>query len=75
MKLSKFLTGLQTLQPYYKGGDGYHLGAEHDQFYAYATAQPLTVEDQAKMRELGWFQPDCGDDAPYSPEDGWSCFV
>lgn len=76
MKLDAFIKGLQTLQPYYNGGDGYHIGAEHDQFYAYQTANPLTEEDVAKMRELGWFQPEQdSDDAPYDPENGWSAFT
>lgn len=75
MKLSEFLEGLKTLQPYYKDGDGYHIGAEHDQFYAYATERPLTPEDVQKMRDLGWFQPEAADDDPYDPEDGWSAFT
>jgi hypothetical protein len=75
MKLSNFLEGLLTLKPYYDGEDGYHIGAEHDQFYAYATDRPLSAEDIAKMRELGWFQPEAGDGDPYEPEDGWSAFT
>jgi hypothetical protein len=75
MKIQAFIEGLNILSGYFDGGDGYHIGAEHDQFYVYATHKPLTDEDVAKMRELGWFQPDLGDDAPYSPEDGWSAFV
>ena len=43
MKLSEFLEGLTILKPHYKGGDGFHLGAEHDVFYAYATDTPLTT--------------------------------
>jgi len=75
MKLSNFIEGLKTLQPYYKDGDGYHIGAEHDQFYTYQTERPLTPEDVQKMRDLGWFQPDREDGAEYSPEDGWSAFT
>ena len=75
MKLSNFIEGLKTLQPYYKGGDGYHIGAEHDQFYAYQTDFPLTADDVQKMRDLGWFQPEQDIDAEYDPEDGWSAFT
>jgi hypothetical protein len=75
MKLSNFIEGLKTLQPCYEGGDGYHIGAEHDQFYAYATDRPLTSEDVQKMRELGWFQPEQDDDDEYDPEEGWSAFT
>jgi hypothetical protein len=75
MKLSNFIKGLKTLQPYYKGGDGYHIGAEHDQFYAYQTERPLTSEDVQKMRDLGWFQPEQEDDAEYDPENGWSAIT
>lgn len=78
MKLSKFIEGLNILRPYYKDQDGYHIGAEHDQFYAYATDQPLTQEDQKRMCELGWFQPDGGmseDGGEYDKENGWSAFT
>lgn len=74
MILSKFIAGLETLRPHYKDGDGYHIGAEHDQFYAYATDTPLSDDEVAKMRELGWFQPDTSEEI-YSPEDGWSAFT
>lgn len=75
MKLGNFIEGLKTLQPYYKDGDGYHIGAEHDQFYAYQTERPLTPEDVQKMRDLGWFQPEQDDGAEYDPEVGWSAFT
>jgi len=75
MKLSNFIEGLKTLQPYYNGGDGYHIGAEHDQFYAYQTDKPLTPEDAQKMRDLGWFQPEQKDKEKYDPENGWSAFT
>ncbi len=80
MKLLAFIEGLQILAPYYEGGDGYHLGAEHDIFYAYATAKPLPETAVTKMYELGWFQPDVEeveDDkpGPYDPEEGWAAYV
>ncbi len=84
MKLSDFIEGLNTLKPYYKK-DGYYIGAEHDQFHAYATERPLSQEDIVKMRRLGWFQPECDADSDdesdheliseYDPEDGWTCFT
>ena len=75
MKLSNFIEGLKTLQPYYKGGDGYHIAAEHDQFYAGKTDSPLTSADVQKMRDLGWFQPEQEDDAEYDPREDWSAFT
>ena len=78
MKLSNFIEGLKTLQPYYDNGDGYHIGAEHDQFYAYKTDKPLTQEDQLRMVKMGWFQPDGGmseDEGEYDPDNGWSAFT
>ena len=75
MKLSAFIEGLKTLQPYYDGGDGYHIGAEHDQFYVFQTDKPLTPEDVQKMYDLGWFQPEVDEDTGYYPEDGWSAFT
>jgi len=74
MKLSDFVDGLNILRPYYIDPDGYHIGAEHDQFYAYATDRALSAEDQERMRTLGWFQPETDDDE-YSIEDGWSAFT
>jgi hypothetical protein len=75
MRLSAFIEGLRTLQPYYVGGDGYHIGAEHDQFYAYPTDRPLSPEDVQKMRDLDWFQPDVEENSPYDPKEGWSAFT
>lgn len=75
MKLRNFIDGLKTLQPYYKNGDGYNIGAEHDQFYAYMTERPLTPEDVQKMRDLGWFQPEQDEGAEYDPKEGWSAFT
>lgn len=76
MRLSNFIEGLKTLQPYYEDGDGYRISAEHDQFYAHQTDKPLTPEDVQKMHDLGWFQPDPpDDDDEYNPENGWSAFA
>ncbi len=75
MKLSNFIEGLKTLQPYFTNGDGYHIGAQHDQFYVRQTDRPLTDEDVQKMRSLDWFQPGQEGDAPYDPEEGWSAFT
>ena len=75
MRLGNFIAGLQTLQPYYDDGDGYHIGAEHDQFYANSTDKPLTPQDVQKMLELGWFQPEQEEGEPYDPAEGWSAFV
>jgi hypothetical protein len=75
MKLGNFIDGLNILRPYYHNADGFHIGAEHDQFYAYATDKPLSQEDASKMKEFGWFQPDMKDDAPYDPAEGWSAFT
>lgn len=78
MKLSNFIEGLKTLQPYYNGGDGYHIGAEHDKFYAYQTDIPMGRDDVTKMVELGWFQPEGGissDGGEYDAENGWSAFT
>ena len=75
MKLSNFIEGLKTLQPYYDGSDHGRIGSEHDQFYAYPTNRPLAQEDVKKMRYLEWFQPETEEDAEYDPEDGWSAFT
>ena len=82
MRLSNFIEGLNILQPYYDNPNGFHVGAEHDQFYAYATEKPLSEAALNKLVELGWFQPDVEvpDDEEYNaklyqPEEGWSAYV
>ncbi len=75
MRLKNFIDGLLILQPYYHGGDGYYIGAGHDEFFAYQTDKPLTPEDVQKMRDLGWMQPDTDEGEEYNPEDGWSAFT
>ena len=82
MRLSNLVEVLNILLPYYDNPDGYHVGAEHDQFYAYATDKPLPETAVERMVELGWFQPDVdvedGEDfkaANYDSEEGWSAYT
>ena len=80
MKLSNFISGLNILRPHFKDGDGYHLGSEHDQFYVYKTDTPLDSGEVGMLHDLGWFQPEVGEDdngdrGPYDPEEGWSAFT
>lgn len=78
MQLSKFIEGLTILRPHYNDQDGYHLGAEHDQIYIYATDTPLSEEELKKLYGLGFFQPDVEDfvgPESYQPQDGWSAYV
>lgn len=56
MKTKEIIEGLITLMPFYDNPDGFHNGAEHDHFFAYATDKPLTEEAIKKMIELGWHQ-------------------
>lgn len=72
MKLSSFIEGLVILRGYYFGHDGYHTGTEHDQFYVYATDTPVSPENVAKLKELGWFQPNSDE---YDPSAEWSAIV
>lgn len=77
MQLNKFIEGLQILQKYYDDTAGYHIGAGHDQFYAYVTDKPLSPEDVQKMCDMNWFQSECEFEGPsdYQPEEGWSAFT
>jgi hypothetical protein len=82
MNTKELLEGLNILRPYYVDPDGYTIGAEHDQIYAYSTDFPLAQADVARMCALGWFQPDAKvpddkDFGPdyYNPEEGWSAYV
>jgi hypothetical protein len=81
MTLDNFLKGLQILRPHYDKPDGYHLGAEHDQIYIYATNTQVSADDVAELLNLGFFQPDVrykGEEptvADYDSTVGWSVFV
>jgi hypothetical protein len=82
MKLGKFIQGLDVLRNFYDNPNGYHLGAEHDQIYVYATDSPLPAESVKFLVELGWFQPgvNIGEDDDfkaehYVPDEGWSVYV
>ena len=82
MTVKELLDGLNVLRPYYVDPDGYTIGAEHDQIYAYSTDRPLTKEDVKRMCDLGWFQEDVevDDDKDfgpdnYNPEESWSAYV
>ena len=79
MILDKFIEGLQIFQKYFNE-NGYHIGAEHDQFYVYATDKPINIADLNRLYEMGWFQDDVerdeeGNPVCYDPHEGWSCFV
>lgn len=80
MNLSHFVSGLQILGPYYDDPHGYHLGAEHDTIYIYATDVPLRPEDVTALNALGFFQPDVMPEndmgkREYDPEEGWAAYV
>jgi hypothetical protein len=79
MKLDDFVNGINILRQYYDKPDGYHIGAEHDEFYMYATDKPVSAEDVKKLLTLGWFQTDGGAhlETPqdYNVESGWMAFT
>ena len=78
MKLSKLAQAIQIMSTYYDDPEGYHVAAEHDVIYLYATDRPLTAEDVTRMLALGWFQESgATDDDPeaYDAEEGWQSFT
>lgn len=82
MRTREIIEGLQTLMPFYDNQDGFHNGAEHDVFYAYATDKPLTDDALSKMIELGWHQEHDGRDyeedftqTDYRPDESWVCYT
>lgn len=80
MKLNDFIAGLEILKPHYNGGDGYHIGAEHDIFYCYQTDTPLSPEEVKRMEELGWLQEEVSVDGEwkaehYDPEESWAAYT
>jgi hypothetical protein len=78
MKFTELTQAISILSPYYDDPDGYHVGAEHDQIYLYATDRALAPEDVIRMLALGWFQESgATDDEPeaYDAEEGWQSFT
>jgi len=65
MRLDNFISGLQIIRKYET--DSYCIRAEHDQFWASSCDLQMSVEDTAKLEELGWFKD--------HDADGWSAFI
>ncbi len=77
MTLSDFVEGLNILLPHYTDPDKYHIGAEHDMFYAYTTDTPLSDEEYKKMTDLEWFQENGipEDGGVYLPDKYWMACI
>jgi hypothetical protein len=79
VNLKNFADGLAIIRAFYDDQDGYHIGAEHDQIYLYATDVPMDAAAIAKLQEIGWFQDEAENDADgkpiYDPSSSWSVFV
>lgn len=75
MTISNFVEGITILRGFYKDRDGYHIGAEHDMVYLYATDRPLTAVAFQAMKDLGWWQQESGEDENYNPDASWGAFV
>ena len=56
MNTADFIRGLDILMDYYDKRDSYHLGAEHDVIYAYATDRPLSPGDLQRVIDFGFHQ-------------------
>jgi hypothetical protein len=72
--LKSFIAGLGILMPHYKPGETF--GAEHDMVYLYPTSTPLSADEVAELKKLGFQQTDdYPEDTPYDPENGWAFWV
>ena len=78
MKIDDIMEGLSIVRKYYNE-NCFHVGAEHDEIFAYPTDRSLSPEDVARMFDLGWIQVDVETDddgnAAYDPECGWVAYV
>ena len=63
MGLKKLIEGLQILAKYTE--KDYCYGAEHDEFYVWASPEIVSDEDKAQLKELGFHPRD---------EDGFMIF-
>lgn len=81
MNMKNFQEGLAILAAYQEKPDGYWGGAEHDQFYAYATKRHIAPEDCEKLVALGWFQEEAEHEGSeefeakhYDPAESWTAY-
>jgi hypothetical protein len=74
MKLSDLNRAIEILKPHYNDPDGYHIGAEHDQIYLYATNTPLNEDERKEMEALGWRQENV-EEGEYDPSESWMHFT
>jgi len=82
VRAKDIIAGLELLYPYYDDPEGFHNGAEHDEFYAYPTSRPLSDEDLGKMIALEWHQEyyelDYSKDfakEDYRSDESWVCYT
>lgn len=64
MKLADIIEGMQIVAKH-AGDDQYCVQAEHDQLYCGSSDLPLSDEEKARMKQLGWMDGD----------GSWSCFT
>jgi hypothetical protein len=74
VKLNAFIEGVHILRQYMDDQNGYHLGADHDVIYFYATDKPVSEAHIARLRELGWFQLDTPE-TEYRQSESWAAYV
>jgi len=77
MNTADFIRGLDILMDYYDKRDSYHLGAEHDVIYAYATDRPLSPGDLQRVIDFGFHQEgvETFEAKHYDPSEGWAAYV
>lgn len=73
MPYDQFIEALNILKKYFINTSGYHMTAEHDTFYVYGTDHPVSPEDYATLKKMGWGQ--VGDSVVYDPKASWFCFL
>lgn len=76
MKLKEFIEGMEIISRYYKRGNHYNLGAEHDVIYLYPTDSLISRPDVEKLHKLGWLQDGCDPSkGEYHPGESWQARV
>lgn len=60
MRLDQFIAGVQIISKYYDNPRGYHIGADHDEFFMYPPDKDVSVEDRETLEELDWIENDGG---------------
>jgi hypothetical protein len=73
--IKDLLEGIAILSKYYEDPEGHNYTCEHDEFIMFRTQTRVDKEDYLALIDLGWDQPEAGNDDHdydlYDEEESW----